>query len=84
VTSPVKKRSVKIGKHLTSVTIEDEFWNGLREIARGQTLPLNVLLSDIDKHREHANLSSVIRLYVLDYYRRLAEGALPSGGKAKR
>ena len=45
----------------------------------GQTLPLNVLLSDIDKHREHANLSSVIRLYVLDYYRRLAEEAALEG-----
>ena len=83
VTSPVKKRSVEIGKHLTSVTIEDEFWNGLREIAQVQTLPLNVLISDIDKHREHANLSSVIRLYVLEHYRRLAEQT-PPGGKAKR
>jgi predicted DNA-binding ribbon-helix-helix protein len=73
VASVVRKRSVRVGKHLTGLTVEDEFWEGLKEIARERELPLNALITDIHKQRQHANLSSVIRLYVLDHYRRLAE-----------
>jgi predicted DNA-binding ribbon-helix-helix protein len=72
VASVVKKRSVRVGKHLTSLTLENEFWEGLKEIAQKQQLPLNTLITDINKHRRHANLSSVLRLFVLDHYARLA------------
>ena len=78
--SPVKKRSVRIGRLYTSLTVEEEFWQGLKEIARERELPLNTLIADINKQRQHANLSSVIRLFVLDHYRRLAEAK----GKGKR
>jgi predicted DNA-binding ribbon-helix-helix protein len=71
--SPVRKRTAKVGTHSTSVSVEEEFWQGLKEIARQRELPVNTLLTDIDRQRQHANLSSAIRLYVLDHYRRLAE-----------
>jgi predicted DNA-binding ribbon-helix-helix protein len=71
--SRIKKRSARIGKHRTHLTIEDEFWEGLIEIARERNLPLSNLLADIDSYREHANFSSAVRLFVLDHYRRLAE-----------
>jgi predicted DNA-binding ribbon-helix-helix protein len=69
--SPVRKRSAKIGRHQTSISVEDEFWEGLKEVARERELPLNTLITDIHKRRQHANLSSVIRLFVLDHYRKL-------------
>jgi predicted DNA-binding ribbon-helix-helix protein len=47
--SPVRKRSAKIGRCHTSVSVEDEFWEGLKEIAREQELPLNNLIADINK-----------------------------------
>ena len=71
--SPVRKRTAKIGARETSISVEDEFWQGLKEIARLQELPLSNLLSDMDRGRTHANLSSVIRLLVLDHYITLAK-----------
>jgi predicted DNA-binding ribbon-helix-helix protein len=71
--SHTKKRSVRIGKQKTSLAMEEEFWQGLKEIARDRELPLSNLLADINKQRTHANMSSEIRLFVLDYYRRLTE-----------
>jgi predicted DNA-binding ribbon-helix-helix protein len=56
--------------------VEDEFWQGLKEIARERELSLNTLLTDINKQRTHANLSSVIRLFVLEHYRQLAAHGL--------
>lgn len=71
--SQIKKRSVRIGEFKTSLSVEEPFWQGLKEIARERQLPLNTLITDINKRREHGNLSSVIRLFVLNHYRRLAE-----------
>jgi predicted DNA-binding ribbon-helix-helix protein len=71
--SPVRKRSAKIGRHQTSISVEDEFWEGLKQIARERELPLNTLITDIHKKRQHANLSSVIRLFVLEHYMTLAK-----------
>ena len=81
--SSVRKRSISIGGHRTSISLEDEFWQGLREIARIRVLPLSNFLADIDGQRVHTNLSSVIRVLVLEHYRRLAEEAAP-GGKRQR
>jgi predicted DNA-binding ribbon-helix-helix protein len=70
--SQVIKRSVKVGAHSTSVTIEAPFWNGLKGIAADQGTPVNQLIAAIDKERQqcqHRNLSSAIRLFVLAYYR---------------
>ncbi|MFZ0844931.1 MAG: ribbon-helix-helix domain-containing protein [Pseudolabrys sp.] len=67
--SPVVKRSIVIAGHKTSVSLEDAFWKGLKEIANGQDLTLSDLVASIDTDRRHGNLSSAIRLYVLDHYR---------------
>jgi len=67
--SPVVKRSIVIAGHKTSVSLEDAFWKGLKEIATGRELTLSDLVASIDTDRRHGNLSSAIRLYVLDHYR---------------
>ena len=67
--SPVVKRSIVIAGHKTSVSLEDAFWKGLKEIAGGRDLTLSDLVSTIDSERRHGNLSSAIRLFVLNHYR---------------
>lgn len=66
--SPVQKRSVNVAGHKTSVSLENGFWDGLKEIAARQGEALSDLVVTIDKTRNHGNLSSAIRLYVLAYY----------------
>lgn len=65
----VIKRSVMVGGHKTSVSLEDAFWTSLKDIARRSNLSLSALLVTIDRHRKTSNLSSAIRLFVLDYFR---------------
>ena len=67
--SPVVKRSIVIAGHKTSVSLEDAFWKGLKDIAGGRDTTLSDLVASIDSERRHGNLSSAIRLFVLDYYR---------------
>ena len=67
--SPVVKRSIVIAGHKTSVSLEDGFWAGLKEIATSRDMTLSDLVASIDTDRRHGNLSSAIRLFVLDYYR---------------
>jgi predicted DNA-binding ribbon-helix-helix protein len=67
--SPVVKRSIVIAGHKTSVSLEDAFWKGLKEIAGDRDLTLSDLVATIDTDRQHGNLSSAIRLFVLDHYR---------------
>lgn len=67
--SPVVKRSVIISGHKTSVSLEDAFWQGLKEIARARRASLSNLVDDLDSRRSQGNLSSAIRLFVLDHYR---------------
>ena len=67
--SPVVKRSIVIAGHKTSVSLEDAFWKGLKEIASGRDMTLSDLVAAIDSERQHGNLSSAIRLYVLNFYR---------------
>jgi predicted DNA-binding ribbon-helix-helix protein len=67
--SPVVKRSIVIAGHKTSVSLEDAFWKGLKDIAGGRDMTLSELVASIDTDRRHGNLSSAIRLFVLDYYR---------------
>jgi predicted DNA-binding ribbon-helix-helix protein len=67
--SPVSKRSVVIAGHNTSLSIEDEFWNCLKEIAGERGMTLAAIIGAIDGDREHATLSSAIRLFVLGVYR---------------
>jgi predicted DNA-binding ribbon-helix-helix protein len=67
--SPVVKRSIVIAGHKTSVSLEDAFWKGLKEIARGRGLTLSDMVGAIDLGRAQGNLSSALRLFVLDHYR---------------
>jgi predicted DNA-binding ribbon-helix-helix protein len=67
VKSAVWKRSIVIAGHRTSVSLEDEFWKSLKEIAADRDMTLQELVAAIDGNREHANLS--IRLFVLGVYR---------------
>jgi len=62
----VNKRSVRIAGHNTSITLEDEFWTAIKDIAHDRKLSVNQLILEIDEKRE-GNLSSALRLYVLQY-----------------
>ena len=77
--SPVLKRSVVIGGHKTSVSLEDEFWSGLKEIAAARNTTLSHLVATVERGRENGNLSSTLRLFVLEAYRRRAAGRADEG-----
>jgi predicted DNA-binding ribbon-helix-helix protein len=70
--SPVVKRSIVIAGHKTSVSLEDAFWSSLKDIAAARQLTLSELVASVDTDRRQGNLSSAIRLFVLDHYRGLA------------
>ncbi|HZT26173.1 MAG TPA: ribbon-helix-helix domain-containing protein [Pseudolabrys sp.] len=73
--SAITKRSVVIGGHKTSVSLEEPFWNAVREIAGAQHMTVSSLLRQIDVERRQGNLSSAIRVYVLESIRsQLANG----------
>jgi len=61
----MKKHSVKIAGHDTSISLEDEFWAELKRLAKREQLSLNELISRIDEARTHDNLCSAIRIYIL-------------------
>jgi predicted DNA-binding ribbon-helix-helix protein len=67
--SPGGKRSIVINGHKTSVSLEDAFWTGLKDIAASRNVTLSELVASIDTDRRQGNLSSAIRLFVLDHYR---------------
>lgn len=78
--SPVVKRSIVIAGHKTSVSLEDAFWKGLKDIAGDRDITLSDLVASIDTDRRHGNLSSAIRLFVLDHYRgQNSNGPIPNG-----
>lgn len=60
-----RKRSVVIAGHATSLSLEDEFWDELKEMARARRLSLAALLAEIDAARGERSLSSAARLFVL-------------------
>src|SRR5450432_2077668 len=81
--SPVVKRSIVIAGHKTSVSLEDAFWKGLKEIALGRDLTLSQMVAAIDSERAQGNLSSALRLFVLDHFRAqigAASGRVPHSG----
>jgi predicted DNA-binding ribbon-helix-helix protein len=67
--SSVIKRSVMVADHKTSISLENEFWSGLKEIAANHHMTLSALVATINAGREHSNLSSAVRLFVLGFYR---------------
>jgi predicted DNA-binding ribbon-helix-helix protein len=64
---PLKKRSISIAGHATSITLEDEFWEQLSIISKERNLSIPKLIEQIDNDRaEDQNLSSAIRVYILN------------------
>lgn len=75
--SQIKKRSVVLAGHRTSISLEAEFWTALRSLATKRGVSVNALVAEIDAARDAArpgNLSSALRLFVLECCRR---GELP-------
>ena len=79
--SPILKRAVDIGFRKSSVSLEDSYWSALKEIAAAQNVSVSRLVTKIDSKRQYANLSSAIRLFILDYYRTALEEALRGRGR---
>jgi predicted DNA-binding ribbon-helix-helix protein len=67
--SAIIKRSIVIGGHKTSISLEEQFWRGLKDICEERGLTLSAQVQSIDAKREAGNLSSAVRLFVLDHYR---------------
>ena len=65
----IRHRSVKIRRRRTSVSVEDVFWACLKEIAESRQQTMYQLIEEIDQDRQHANLSSAIRVFVLQFYK---------------
>jgi predicted DNA-binding ribbon-helix-helix protein len=86
VKSLVSKRSIFIAGHKTSVSLEDKYWDSLKEIAAERGMTVGELVRTIDANRNHANLSSAIRLFVLGVYRdqrRLKRAAAAGSSKGQ-
>jgi predicted DNA-binding ribbon-helix-helix protein len=73
--SPVAKRSIVVGGHKTSVSLEEGFWSSMKEISHQRSLTLSELVGEIDTNRHQGNLSSAIRLFVLDHFKTRAVGS---------
>ena len=69
------KRTIYIDGRKTGVSLEDAFWSILKEIAQAEDMTLSKMVTELDKTRQHGNLSSAIRLFVLDRVRSQKVGA---------
>jgi predicted DNA-binding ribbon-helix-helix protein len=67
--SSILKRSIVIAGHKTSISLEDAFWKGLKDIAGERDLNPSDIVAGVDAERQQGNLSSAIRLFVLNCYR---------------
>jgi predicted DNA-binding ribbon-helix-helix protein len=74
--SAIIKRSVVINGHKTSVSLEQPFWDIARSLAEAERVTVSALLRRVDETRSHANLSSAVRVYVLQQVRAQAERAV--------
>jgi predicted DNA-binding ribbon-helix-helix protein len=72
--SLIMKRSIVLAGRKTSISLEDAFWRSLKEIARDRGVRASALIAAIDSGRNYNNLSSNIRLFVLNYYRDQFDG----------
>jgi predicted DNA-binding ribbon-helix-helix protein len=77
--SPVVKRSITLAGNKTPISLENQFWDGLREIARRENSAVCALIEQVDTDRTRHNLSSAVRLYVLNYFKaRTSHQAFPN------
>jgi predicted DNA-binding ribbon-helix-helix protein len=67
--SLVLKRSVNLGDRKTSISLEAAFWTALKDIAHERRKTLKDLISSIDADRQSTNLSSVLRVFILEFYK---------------
>ena len=81
--SPVVKRSIVVAGHKTSVSLEEAFWNGMKEISGLRNMTLSELVGEIDNNRQQGNLSSAIRLFVLDYFKSRAQRRHAAGYRSR-
>ena len=77
----VRKRSVVIGGHKTSVSLEEAFWSAIREITIERGMSMSAMIEQIDSAKQQSNLSSAIRLFVLEYYRARAPAERADDGR---
>jgi predicted DNA-binding ribbon-helix-helix protein len=77
------KRSISIAGQKSSVSLEDAFWQSLKEIAATRSLHVSHLVDHINAGRVNGNLSSAIRLFVLGYYRTIDKNFLPSSSSSR-
>jgi predicted DNA-binding ribbon-helix-helix protein len=75
--SRVVKRSIVVAGHKTSVSLEDAFWNGIKEISGLRNMTTSELVGEIDHNRQQGNLSSAIRVFVLDHFKNSAVTTAP-------
>jgi predicted DNA-binding ribbon-helix-helix protein len=76
--SSVVKHSVVIAGHKTSISLEEAFWNHLKEIAVTRQATLSKVIEQIDEARECGNLSSAIRVFVLEHFHTTAKNDVTS------
>ena len=69
--SAVVKRSIALGGRKTSITLEEQFWVALKGIAFDRGMPIKSLVAEIESNRDRSNLSSTLRVYVLEHYKRM-------------
>ena len=81
--STVAKRSITLNGQRTSVSLEDAFWKALRDIAHRRRMTLGELVETIDANRTEGNLSSAVRLFVLEVYKDQIEPPKPKGDGLK-
>lgn len=79
----IRKRSVIVAGHRTSISVEDEFWIAISQIAAARGLSVNQLVTSIDRARG-GNLSSALRLFVLDHLRAELAATSAADGAEKR
>ena len=79
----VARHSINLDGHQTSISLEDEFWQSLKNIAASQRLSVRHLVSKIDSERKSGNFSSALRLFVLNHYQRRCHD-LETGGRFVR
>jgi predicted DNA-binding ribbon-helix-helix protein len=80
--SPVVKRSFVVGGHKTSVSLEEAFWNSMKEISAERAMTLSELVGEVDGARQQGNLSSAIRLFVPRPLQEPRRGPAPRGPAA--
>jgi len=71
----IKKRSLLIRGRKTSISLEDEFWNALCDLANQKGVGISALVEQIDEEQKNSNLSSAVRVFVFNRYRAMAKRA---------